>query len=263
MSCSRACSANRKANVATLRFLGVGEDFDFALGNSAYLLSGETNLLIDCGYTVPHRLCELHSDVDFIDALFLTHVHGGHTFGIPGLLTRWHVEGRKKPLRIIGGAGTRENVETLLRLAYPGELSRWCFPMEFTEGAASVALGNWRLSFAETAHSVPNLAIRVDLKEDRVGISGDGNFTDASRELFRECTVLAHEAFNLAAPTQTHAAAQEVVAFAEACPSIKTLALMHLKRGEERKKIVDWVGERTNTRVNVILPALGETIELR
>ena len=52
-----------------IEFIGVGEAFDLALGNTSLLLHSKLKLLIDCGYAVPQSIKMLgHSNED-IDAI--------------------------------------------------------------------------------------------------------------------------------------------------------------------------------------------------
>jgi ribonuclease Z len=68
-----------------------------------------------------------------LDKIFITHLHGDHLFGLPGLLCSRSMAGNANPLTIYGPAGIREFVETTLRLSgswtdYPLEV------VEITEG---------------------------------------------------------------------------------------------------------------------------------
>lgn len=53
--------------------------------------------LIDCGEGTQHRLLHTPLSVMQLRAIFITHVHGDHTFGLPGLLTSASMLGRTEP----------------------------------------------------------------------------------------------------------------------------------------------------------------------
>lgn len=59
-------------------------------------------VLIDCGEGTQHQL--LHSNLSLInlDAIFITHVHGDHCYGLPGLIASSAMSGRTSPLIIVG-----------------------------------------------------------------------------------------------------------------------------------------------------------------
>ncbi|MCG9723605.1 MBL fold metallo-hydrolase [Shewanella sp. Isolate7] len=50
--------------------------------NNALLHHGNQNLLVDCGHTVKHALNAQSLNIGQIDAIFITHVHGDHVFGL-------------------------------------------------------------------------------------------------------------------------------------------------------------------------------------
>lgn len=57
--------------------------------------------LVDCGEGTQHQLLCTHYSVLQLRAIFITHIHGDHTFGLPGLLTSASMLGRTEPLDII------------------------------------------------------------------------------------------------------------------------------------------------------------------
>lgn len=70
-----------------ITFLGTGAAFHNEIGNTSALLEfDDTNLLIDCGYTVPSRLENLGYEAKDIENIFITHMHGDHVGGLEELL---------------------------------------------------------------------------------------------------------------------------------------------------------------------------------
>ncbi|MFZ6744006.1 ribonuclease Z [Undibacterium sp. JH2W] len=61
--------------------------------------------LIDCGEATQHQLLKTPLSVHGLQAIFITHVHGDHCYGLPGLLASAAMHGRKTPLHIIAPAG--------------------------------------------------------------------------------------------------------------------------------------------------------------
>lgn len=57
-------------------------------------------LLIDCGEGTQFQLLEYPIKFHKIDHIFISHLHGDHTFGLPGLLMSLALGGRKDPLHI-------------------------------------------------------------------------------------------------------------------------------------------------------------------
>jgi len=101
-----------------LTFLGSGNAFA-AEGRafSSFLVDGR--YLFDCGPTVLQQLRKLNIDANDIDAVFISHFHADHFFGLPFLLLDAKYGGRSKDLVIVGPPGIEHHSEDLLRLGYP------------------------------------------------------------------------------------------------------------------------------------------------
>lgn len=78
-----------------------------------------SSLLIDCGEGTQVSIREKGWSMHDIDTICITHVHGDHVSGLPGLLLSMGNAERKDALRIIGPKGTKRVVESLLIVA-PG-----------------------------------------------------------------------------------------------------------------------------------------------
>ena len=62
----------------------------------------EQFFLIDCGEGTQIQLRRYGFSPQRLNAIFLTHLHGDHTFGLFGLLSTMGLQGRKTPLRLYG-----------------------------------------------------------------------------------------------------------------------------------------------------------------
>jgi ribonuclease Z len=58
--------------------------------------------LIDCGEGTQMKLINLGIKFNKIDNIFISHLHGDHYLGLPGLLFSMHLFGRTKPLNLFG-----------------------------------------------------------------------------------------------------------------------------------------------------------------
>ncbi len=63
--------------------------------------SGKHWYLVDCGEGTQHQLLRSSLSVRDLRAIFITHVHGDHCFGLPGLLASAAMGGRSEPLDLI------------------------------------------------------------------------------------------------------------------------------------------------------------------
>jgi ribonuclease Z len=79
---------------------------------------GPEIFLFDCGEGTQRQL--MGSTVSFmkITRIFITHLHGDHFLGLPGLIQSMNFAGRLEPLDIYGPEGTASTVHTILNLGY-------------------------------------------------------------------------------------------------------------------------------------------------
>ncbi|PSQ31136.1 hypothetical protein BRD09_04820, partial [Halobacteriales archaeon SW_10_68_16] len=83
-------------------------------GTSAILVAREGDrLLFDCGEGTQRQMMRYATGFD-VGHVFITHLHGDHVLGLPGLLQTWDFNDRESPLAVHAPAGTRERVERLV-----------------------------------------------------------------------------------------------------------------------------------------------------
>src|SRR6187431_1997982 len=60
----------------------------------------ERHFLIDCGEATQIQLRRYKAKFQSIQHLFISHLHGDHFFGVPGLVSSMHLLGRKTDLHV-------------------------------------------------------------------------------------------------------------------------------------------------------------------
>lgn len=70
--------------------------------------------LIDCGEGTQSRLSEYRIRRSRIHHIFISHLHGDHIFGLPGLITSLNLFGRTDPLYLYGPPGLQNFMEIML-----------------------------------------------------------------------------------------------------------------------------------------------------
>jgi glyoxylase-like metal-dependent hydrolase (beta-lactamase superfamily II) len=85
-----------------LLILGCGHsESDTLFNNNALVTNAKGNLLIDCGYTIKPALHAQGFTLQDIDAVFITHVHADHMFGLERLANEGRYKYRKKARLIL------------------------------------------------------------------------------------------------------------------------------------------------------------------
>jgi len=75
--------------------------------------------LIDCGESTQTRLSDCNINRrERIEQIFISHLHGDHIYGLPGLLTSFSLNNRTSPLTIYSPAGLKELLEAIFKYSY-------------------------------------------------------------------------------------------------------------------------------------------------
>jgi ribonuclease Z len=73
--------------------------------------------LVDCSEGVQIQLRRLQLPLMKIDHIFISHLHGDHCLGLPGLIFTMHLLGRKKKLHIYSPPGLRDLIDLQYRIS--------------------------------------------------------------------------------------------------------------------------------------------------
>ena len=94
---------------------------------SQLLNCNEKFYLIDCGEGTQQQLIKYNFKANKIDYIFISHLHGDHYFGLIGLLSSLHLNGRIKPMKIFAPQALQEILE--LQFKHSETILR--YPLEF------------------------------------------------------------------------------------------------------------------------------------
>lgn len=84
----------------------------------AYLSCGGHAILFDCGEGTQTAARRFDANFMKVDIIALTHYHGDHVFGLPGLFQTLSNLERTEPLYITGPPGLQKAMEPILKLAW-------------------------------------------------------------------------------------------------------------------------------------------------
>jgi len=81
--------------------------------SSTLVVRGGDRVLIDCGEGTQRQLLRSGLGLVDVDAILITHLHGDHYLGLPGLLKTYALRGRTEDLPLIGPPGLEALLGTL------------------------------------------------------------------------------------------------------------------------------------------------------
>ncbi len=102
---------------ATLLGCGGTQPLPHRALTSLALTAAGRSLLIDCGEGTQTAARRWGVSLYKVDAILLTHYHGDHIFGLPGLWQTMAALGRTEPVLMAGPPGLSELVRALLYVA--------------------------------------------------------------------------------------------------------------------------------------------------
>ncbi|MBE3135803.1 MAG: ribonuclease Z [Thermoplasmata archaeon] len=101
-------------------FLGTGGSWPTVKRNVSALAikRGSEILLFDCGEGTQRQFQQSNLSYMQISKIFITHFHGDHFLGLPGLIQTMQLNDRDTPLHIYGPKGMEDLTDHLLTLGY-------------------------------------------------------------------------------------------------------------------------------------------------
>jgi len=249
-----------------VEFLGVGEACDETLPNTSLLVTTAGDyahrILLDCGFTAAPRLFTSLQEPEALDAVWVSHIHGDHLFGLPLLLLRLWEMGRRRDLILAGQEGMGDRARRIAELAYPGLMDKLGFILDVREvepGHPAQMLDiTW--TAAQTLHSRRNLALRLDCGGSSLYYSGDGPPSAESEDMARGCGLMVHEAYTVEDRIPGHATVFECLDFARRTGA-RTLALVHMQRQERKRRGEELKRDlREEEDMKALLPEPGDVL---
>ena len=126
------------------------------------LLPLKHQILVDCGEASQHQLMRSSFSVTRIRHIFITHMHGDHTLGLPGLLASRSLLGSKKPVDITGPVGIKKFVLDSLKATF----CNLDFDLSFHEIQEGEQLASeipgFKVSSIRLEHNIPSYAYRFE-----------------------------------------------------------------------------------------------------
>lgn len=133
--------------------------------------------MVDCGEGTQHRILHSNWSLNSLYAIFITHVHGDHCYGLPGLLASAGMLNRAEELFVVGPPTIRHFVQCVLdttQLSLP-------YPLKFisVDDVPGIQLPDFDVQATALSHRVPSFAYSfteraVENKLDVAKLVSDG-----------------------------------------------------------------------------------------
>jgi ribonuclease Z len=116
-------------------------------------------LLFDCGEGTQRQMAHLKLSPMKIKKIFISHLHGDHILGLPGIIQSMGFRGRTEPLDIYGPPGIQNIKEAIMNFGY--------FTMNFeiifneVEDGIVIDKEEYKIECIQTKHNVPNFSYSI------------------------------------------------------------------------------------------------------
>jgi len=124
--------------------------------------------LFDCGEGTQHQLIKSTIKSSQIRKIFITHMHGDHIYGLPGLLATLGLSGNSKGIDIYGPSNLKNFIYSALKNSY----CKISFPLKFFEVENSAQTNTnlfedelMEVKCASLKHRLPAFGYRVSEKD--------------------------------------------------------------------------------------------------
>ncbi|UCE73901.1 MAG: ribonuclease Z [Methanomassiliicoccales archaeon] len=145
-----------------LVFLGSGGSWpskERNLSSVALKMNGEI-ILFDCAEGTQRQLFQSSLNFMHVDKILISHFHGDHFLGIPGLIQSMYLNDRTKPLHIFGPKGTTKIVGGILTLGYFSPTFE-ILTQDLNDGD-EVSFEEYTLKVRTADHDIPALAYCIE-----------------------------------------------------------------------------------------------------
>ncbi len=195
-------------------------------------------VVVDCGGDVLQRLQACDRPIDSVEALIVTHAHMDHTSGFPLLMEKVWLDGRDRPLPVVGIEPALAQADRLWTAYEPVHAGWEGIPpidwQEVTQKRDAMVWndGPWTVTAAPVNHGdTPNVGLRFEHQSGPVlAYSCDTAPSENVVHLAQDADLLVHEANGT--PGDNHSTAPEA-AEAAAAANVDRLLLVHLPPGDK------------------------------
>lgn len=152
-------------------FLGTGAGVPAKLRNVSSLVlklldERGTLWMFDCGEATQHQILHTSIKPRRIEKIFITHLHGDHIYGLPGLLSSRSFQGGESLVTVYGPKGIKDFVDISLQVS--GTYLK--YPLKIVEIEEGIVFEDeqFKVEARKLEHGIPSYGYRV-VEKDRPG----------------------------------------------------------------------------------------------
>ena len=123
-------------------------------------------ILLDCGENTQTQVRVYHQKMQALATICLTHLHGDHFFGLPGLISSMHLCGRTEPVDIFAPKGIATAMHTIMEVSGShAEFEIRYHELQHAEGCLCLLDNSrCRIHAFPLVHSVPTYGYLIEEK---------------------------------------------------------------------------------------------------
>lgn len=192
---------------------------------SQVVTAGTNTFLVDCGESTQDQMHRYKIRRSKIDHIFISHLHGDHYYGLPGLLNSYSLNNRDKPLHLFATPLLKDIIDLQLKAAD----SKLNFELVFhpiTQATTLLELDEVQVSCFPVTHRIPCWGFVFTKYEKKKGdvlkysYCADTRYDDLILPYIKGSNLLYHEATYLAdqsakATARFHSTSIEAATIAE------------------------------------------------
>jgi ribonuclease BN (tRNA processing enzyme) len=195
-----------------LQFVGCGDAFGSGgrFNTCFHVAAAQTRFLIDCGASSMVALKRCDIDLNAIDSVFISHLHGDHFGALPFLIVDGQlVSKRTAPLTIAGPPGLRQRLAEAMENVLPGSTQvtrKFAVDVVELEPGKRVTLNGVVVTPYLVDHvcGAPPFALRFEVDHKIVAYSGDTQWTDTLIDAGQAADLFIAEAYFYDKPIKWH-----------------------------------------------------------